>query len=403
MAIEPFKTRLKDPTHVVIEMFGGDNNLSPFVSEDLEEVRRGNQGNFAMLALCDRSQRKAEVLEVSNGRRTRVEALGEIDTGDPEELRHFLARALVTYKSAPHIAVGFWDHGSGVFDEKDDDENILKRRPLHSRPAHTLLNTRSPARATGGRRAMLHDDTGGLLTTREAGAMLASAFKLAGRSKNVDVIFSDTCLNGMLEVTHELGSLTDIVVASEELEPGDGWDYYQLFRLMTAAPPATAAEWAKQMITAFHIGYADRPDQHPCTLAAFATKNEMVASFGKLVDALSAAGKPAYREALEARMNTQTFTGEDRYDTFDLHHFATTLASVTDVADVKKACVSLAGAAEKACIAETKLGEAVENAKGIAFWFPTSKASFKKDRETYDALSCSKKTGWVEYLSKMMG
>jgi hypothetical protein len=53
-------------------------------------------------------------------------------------------------------------------------------------------------------------------------------------------------------------------------------------------------------------------------------------------------------------------------------------------------------------VAETHFGEGVEAATGIAFWFPTSRTSFQKDRRTYDELGCSKETGWVEYLASMM-
>lgn len=404
MGIEAFDVREKAPTHVVIEMFGGDNNLSPFVAEDLEEARRGIQGKFAMLALADRTARGAEIIEISGGRRTRVRAVGEIDTGDPTVLRDFLASALLTYASVPHVAIGFWDHGSGVFDEHDDDEVILRRRPLHARPARRLLTPPALRRGTfgGPKRAMLHDDTGGLLTTREAGAMLASAFDRAKRKKKVDVLFSDTCLNGMLEVTHELSGVSDIVVASEELEPGDGWDYFQLFRLMGEKPPATAEAWAKQMIAAFGLGYESRPDMHPCTLAAFKTKSTMLEAFALLVKELRAAGREGYRAALEARMSTQSFTGAERYDTFDLHHFAERLAAASGSRKIDAACKAVQKAVVEARVAEIHFGDDMENATGIAFWFPTGSGSFKKDRRTYDDLSCSKKTGWTEYLASMM-
>ena len=48
-----FDVRDSDVTHVVIELFGGDNNLSRFVVEDLREMASGTRGNFATLALTD--------------------------------------------------------------------------------------------------------------------------------------------------------------------------------------------------------------------------------------------------------------------------------------------------------------------------------------------------------------
>ena len=56
-------------------------------------------------------------------------------TGAPETLASFLARALVTYGPGVHKAIGFWDHGSGVFDEGDPDETVLERRAMRT-PRH---------------------------------------------------------------------------------------------------------------------------------------------------------------------------------------------------------------------------------------------------------------------------
>ena len=50
---EPFAVRDRDATHVVIELFGGDNNLSDFVIEDLREMIAGNTGSLAVLVVAD--------------------------------------------------------------------------------------------------------------------------------------------------------------------------------------------------------------------------------------------------------------------------------------------------------------------------------------------------------------
>src|SRR3990172_2983067 len=84
---EPFPVRDRDVSHVVIEVFGGDNNLSPYVLEDLQEMAAGNAGSFATLALADYEDAPAQVIELSpkTGHRV-IGSLGEVDTGDPETL-----------------------------------------------------------------------------------------------------------------------------------------------------------------------------------------------------------------------------------------------------------------------------------------------------------------------------
>lgn len=62
---KPFAIQDPDVTHVVIELFGGDNNLSRFVLEDLQEMAAGNRGAFATLALTDVANGGGQVVEFS--------------------------------------------------------------------------------------------------------------------------------------------------------------------------------------------------------------------------------------------------------------------------------------------------------------------------------------------------
>jgi hypothetical protein len=54
--------------------------------------------------------------------------------------------------------------------------------------------------------------------------------------KKVDLIFSDTCLNGMIEVLEQFKEFAEVVVGSEDLEPGGGWEYHEWFGLMSDSP-----------------------------------------------------------------------------------------------------------------------------------------------------------------------
>ena len=187
---KPFQTRMPDPEFVIIEMYGGHNNLSAFVYEDLQEVAAGIKGSkMALIGLAAISNKPACVVEVTptNGIQL-IENLGQIDTGDPDTLHNFLVRSLITYPKA-RKAIGFWDHGTGVFDETDNSEKILSRQinsvaredRSRSRPARHLFFPKARTVEDIETRGMLHDDTtGGVLTNLEAGAMLNAAFKDKG-------------------------------------------------------------------------------------------------------------------------------------------------------------------------------------------------------------------------------
>lgn len=406
--ITPFPVRDREVTHVIIEIFGGDNNLSPFIVEDMQEMAAGNRGSFAVLALADYADSGGVVVELSPRAGNHViEELGEINTGDPETLAGFLARALVSYGPEVRKAIGFWDHGSGTFDEDDPNQIVLERQlnslPRYrrgpSRPSRTLFVRSARLMANPRARAMLHDDTnGGVLTNLEAEGVLRAAFARAGMAgSKVDLIFSDTCLNGMVEVAEQLKDYATCIVGSEELEPGDGWEYHEWLGRMSDDPPADADQWARQAVEAFGAGYAERPDQYPCTLAAFRSANGITDRFAELVQALGARGEEGFAWVLTARSRAQSFTSDK--DSSDLKDFALRLAKAAESdAAVRAAAEAVAAAVDEAAVHSVALGRSVTRASGLAFWCPATVGSLSSDIETYANLTFDRRTGWSRYL-----
>jgi cysteine peptidase C11 family protein len=414
-AVKPFRVTAPNVSHVIIELFGGDNNLSPWVEDDLAEMARGMKGSVATLALVDTSDRGGQVIEVTPNGRTTIERLGEIDTGDPETLARFIARALVTYPSG-HRALGFWDHGSGVFDENDPNEvhldraarearlvgkNVrairrgtkLRSRHLFTKPIETAPNPTLRVVL----KAMLQDDTnGGILTNYEAHGVVKASFARAREKRKLDLIFSDTCLNGMIEVVDQFKTFATVVVGSEALEPGDGWDYERLFGLMNEKPPASAAAWGSTAVTAFEQGYMNRPEEHPCTLAAFRTRNRLAASFNRFVAAARPLGENGFGALNLARARTQRFADENSYD---LRDFAGRVAS-SGPAALQASAKAIVEAFDEACIRSAALGDRVARARGLAFWFPGDQQSFEDVAGTYGKLNFAKSTGWANYLAE---
>lgn len=406
--LEPYQVELAGVTHVVIEIFGGDNNLSSFVIEDLQEMASGNRGSFAVIALTDFESESAsvKVLTPTEGLRT-IESLGEIDTGDPETLAVFLARALITTNSIPHKAIGFWDHGSGVFDEFDPDEIYLERRlrfvPRHlrsrSHAARRLFVSPSRFAAEPRMRAMLHDDTnGGVLTNHEAHGVMTSAFGMAGMTgARIDLVFSDTCLNGMVEVLDQFREFADVVVASEDLEPGDGWDYHEWFRRMSENPPESGIQWGRQAVEAFEAGYLGKTHQYPCTLGAFRTDSDLTESMKELVVQLGKCENEGMTWLKIAALDSQSFA---QHDTFDIYDFTLRLKEICTSDDVGQACDKVLYSFNNALVHSIALGDSVKNSYGLGFWFPTSQYSYHDIVSTYKKLKYDKATGWTEYLDK---
>jgi hypothetical protein len=406
--VEPFAVTDPKVSHVIIELFGGDNNLSKFVKQDLQEMAAGNHGSIAMIGLADYRNAGGQVIELSPSAGLRVvEQLGEIDTGDPETLADFLARAMVSFPDVPHRGLGFWDHGSGVFDEKDEHEIILDsavrgvsrnaRGP--ARPARRLFIPHQKVVSDEGTRAMLNDETsGGILTNVEASAVMRVAFERAGSPAPFDILFSDTCLNGMVEVTEQFREFATVIVGSEELEPGAGWDSERFYRAMSDEPPATPEAWGTQAVDAFGRAYQDHPNLFPCTLAAFRSVNAITDAFAALVAALQPLGHAGWEKLLGVRSKCQPF---GRRDSYDIRDFAANLKGVLGAA-VDDPARKLIAAVDEACVRNVALGSKVDKASGLAFWFPSDSRWFGDTAGTYRELDFDKAVGWASYLSRFL-
>jgi CshA-type fibril repeat protein len=402
----PFAVSGVSAPFVVISMFGGDNNLSSQVQKDLGEMAAGikKYGNVTVIGLADTEDGPGTVVEVTpSGIRT-IERLGEIDTGDPETLARFVSRALVTYPSA-RKAIGFWDHGTGVFDEKDAAEVVLDRnlRRRVRTPARRLLFSAAQRDAIvkdPGTRAMLHDNSGGVLTNLEAGAMLRAAFSRAGQHQRIDMLYSDTCLNGMIEVVEELGEFAQCFVASCDTEPPGGWDYEEWFRLIGQSFPGNPEGLASHAVTAFGTSYNGRTEHYPCTLSALVTDNQVTEAFASLVDTCEKGGLEAFSILNLARGRSQAY---DQRDTYDLLAFCDVLirATANRSGPINEAARALKVECERSVISSIAHGPTVTAARGLAFWFPSSEKSLRSDIETYRKLKFNRLTNWGEYLSTM--
>ena len=74
-----------------------------------------------------------------------------------------------------------------------------------------------------------------------------------------DLIGMDACLMGSLEVMQTVSPFGHLLLVSEEVEPGHGWDYEIPLQALSDNPAITIEEWAKLVIDS----YMDNPQHEP--------------------------------------------------------------------------------------------------------------------------------------------
>ena len=83
--------------------------------------------------------------------------------------------------------------------------------------------------------------------------MLATAHRVLGRK--VDVVGMDACLMTMIEVAYQLRDHAQVLVGSEEIEPGPGWPHAAILGDLTARPAMTAGELGGTVVTRYVASY----------------------------------------------------------------------------------------------------------------------------------------------------
>ena len=202
-------------TYLVISL--SDTDLEQFMLADVAEMATvGSSPDVNVVALVDREAghtdeallnledwETAKVLYVDPGELFEVADIGEVDMGDPHTLASFLEFGLRTFP-ADHVALTISDHGGGWTGIGPDDSS------------------------------------GEVLDLQEIASALDAALAVADVER-LDLLGFDACLMATYEVASTLAPYADLLLASEELEPGHGWDYGALSTIVEdpSTDPAT--------------------------------------------------------------------------------------------------------------------------------------------------------------------
>jgi hypothetical protein len=281
--------------------------------------------------------------------------LGELDMADPATLSGFADFLRSRYPADNYLLV-LWDHGNGWY-------------PGYG-PSRAIFIDESHAHEMG--------VAGGELAQSMAGVKQALG-------RRVRILAFDACLMGMVEVAAEVRDACDYMLASEVLVPTSGLPYEKLLDRFTSRPTRTPIEQLPDVC-------ADYVEEYPgqqVTLSAL----DMV-EFEKALDLLAVATGELGRspESRAARSAALTIPGNSFH--IDLIHFLDLLAGT--LSD------SLLGSFRSAVVANER-SAGLENASGIAIWFPNNYLALKGSAASYMTLGFARASGWLQFLNRYFG
>ena len=245
-------------------------------------------------------------------------------------------------------------------------------------------------------RAICSDDgSGHSLDTIELGGLLKLATQEIGRK--IELLGMDACLMSTLEVAYEVQGEVKVVVGSEELEPGAGWEYSALLRDLTQKPGMDGQELGRQAVTRYIESYQHLRRQWPVTQCAIDAGH--IEAFSRMIDALEQALHPQlgahWPKVLSAQRASVSFGNQFRLT--DLASFCRNLTAATLGAGVQNAANAVLEALHPGgyVIAEAHLGAEVDGCGGVSVYMP---APMEPISPYYKDLAFAKQHGWDQFL-----
>jgi len=370
----------RDPQRIwtIAVYLDGDNDLEPFALKDLKEMERGiSEEGVECIVFLDRAGGEGQVVRIrkdiaGSAKSEVITTAGEVNMADPQVLHTFLASVLKAFP-AQHHALILWDHGGGW-------------------AAH-LIDEKAPG-APKGRDKMT------LPRLREA---VAGALKDTGRQR-IDIIGFDMCLMAQLEVACELSGLAEIMLASQAVEPGDGWPYDQILPYFGKGTMG-ARRLAAQIVESYGKYYGERKER-VATLSAvdLGETDKLVSSLSDFARKMSESVPGAWPE-----VSRSLYYSEGYADRTDIRRKSGVLASV-DLMDVlnrlrlstpnfpaQKEYQDIVAIMDKAIIAK-HASPRHRLSHGLAVYAPVRGAQFDPD---YLQIRMSKTCAWQGMLSAL--
>lgn len=199
-----------------------------------------------------------------------VDQKPQANMGDPETLEDFLNFCATNYP-ADRTMVLFWNHGGGSVSGAAFDENY-------------------------------NNDS---LTLGEFYEAFNGVYELDTQNPPIDVVGFDTCLMATIDVAYTFCDVANYLVASEELEPGNGWNYTGWLQGLSDDPAMGGAQLGRLICDSFVEGCKAAWTEDEITLSV-----TDLTRIGPLLEAYDAMGQEALTTALDDPMFFSAFGRE---------------------------------------------------------------------------------------------
>jgi hypothetical protein len=278
--------------------------------------------------------KKLQRFLVQDGSIQEVDRIDSADMGDANTLADFLTWGVENYP-AEHMGVVLWNHGGGsisgvCFDERNDDDSLMLRE-LDDALAKTY-------------------------------ASMWDKFEFVG---------FDACLMSTLETANVLASYANYLFGSEEVEPGNGWEYSTLMEYLAQNPACSGLDLGREEAQAYMDSMEDAEDRDKSTFSVIDLSNidALLQSFNAFSQELSEASEDASTLAAMVR-------GIRDVDNFGGNNNAEGYTNMVDLGGLVNACADYTASSDEViaalqnAVAYHTEGATHAAAQGMSVYYP---------------------------------
>ena len=263
-----------------------------------------------------------------------VDEVEEASMAKSNTLAKFLKWGVKNY-SSEHMGVILWNHGGGSIGGVCYDET----------------------------------DNGKSLSLRDVDSALLSAYaKMSGK---FDFIGFDACLMGSMEAANVLASYADYMYASEESEPGCGWDYTSIGNYLAQNPGADGLELGKTVCDSFQKGCEAIGDGDIVTLSVVD-----LSQMDKLLQEFNTFAQNMYEASADSSLLSSICRKIEKADNFGGNNKSEGYTNMVDLGGLVSGCKSYVDGAEavssqlEKVVAYKVAGKNHKKSSGLSLYYP---------------------------------
>lgn len=421
---EPGYRSQKNKDWTLIFYMAADNDLQKYAIRNIRQMATIGSSNYVNIVahldiksgkkkICSRFYvEKNKILEFDPGAET-------MDSGDSQTLISCVTWAVQRFPASKYMLI-FWDHGTGIVDPTGN--RIARATDLFSFNPVTrkfeldrsidfleLVNAMNPSDLRG---VCWDDSTGHYLTNQKLTYALSTLKNGVLEGKKFNIIGFDTCLMSMIEVADMVKDYADLMVASQEVELGTGWNYQSvLFPFVKGS--LEPRELARHIVNVYEATYGPHTNDYTLSAIDLNYVNDIVQNLNVvtelLISCLQDQQGNSVKTAITLSRNRRLCTHFDTPQYIDLHHFYRNLmvnlkdfrlTNEQEGARLKKALLIKLDEGKhliEQMVFANVVGRNLAQARGLSVYFPEQRI-----HSSYEKTIFAAHNPWPQFLQKMI-